>query len=219
MEPILEPETSEAGLERQTPSRRKGFLLAGLLALVLVLGGAAFLAGQYLNRGGPAGGGPLIGSGFSGPGTAGLAVGGQGARPVSRSIEIKPAEELPKTPPDVAGAFVRREDNSLFVGTGDLQIAYSSGQGSGAAEIDTSYNGPVVEVVVTGETLVYLDNSLSSLDEPPEGDVFQQKVTPGSIDEIGENSAITAWGRKVGDRLIAEVVVYSTPVFMSRPGS
>ncbi len=40
---------------------------------------------------------------------------------------------------------------------------------------------------------------------------MQQVVEPGDQNEIGENSMITAWGNKTGDRVIANLLVYSPP--------
>jgi hypothetical protein len=45
---------------------------------------------------------------------------------------------------------------------------------------------------------------------PPSGTI-QQVVNPGSVEELGKNSSLSAWGEKRGDRLIADVVLYSGP--------
>jgi hypothetical protein len=41
-------------------------------------------------------------------------------------------------------------------------------------------------------------------------------VEPGSLDEIDQNSAITVWGRQTGERVIADVLVYTTPEFFEK---
>ncbi len=73
---------------------KKLILIMG--ALALFVGGAAFVAGRMLNQKvGPVGpGGPLGGNG-----------GGF-------SLQLVPAEELPKTAPEVTGQFVERKDNT-----------------------------------------------------------------------------------------------------------
>jgi hypothetical protein len=38
--------------------------------------------------------------------------------------------------------------------------------------------------------------------------MVKQKVSPGNIDEIGEFGVTTVWGRTVGDRVIADVLLY-----------
>jgi hypothetical protein len=43
-------------------------------------------------------------------------------------------------------------------------------------------------------------------------------VELSTIDDITQQSSITVWGRKVGDRVIADVVVFSTPFMMKAPG-
>ena len=51
---------------------------------------------------------------------------------------------------------------------------------------------------------------------PPEGQKIQQVVEPGSVDEIGQASMITVWGKKTGDRFIADILVYSLPDFATK---
>ena len=90
---------------------------------------------------------------------------------------------------------------------------------SAEGDSSTNYDGPVVEVVVTGETQVYKE--VTNFPGPPaEGEtvqVLQQEVAEGTIEEIGENSNVTVWGRKVGDRMIAEILVYSEPPIFVGP--
>jgi hypothetical protein len=43
-------------------------------------------------------------------------------------------------------------------------------------------------------------------------------VELSTIDEITEQSSITVWGRKAGDRIIADVVVFSSPFMLKAPG-
>ncbi len=84
----------------------------------------------------------------------------------------------------------------------------------GSVDTQTDGNGQKLEVVVTSETTVYKD-----VTEPPEVNALpsdgkiHQKVAPGSLDEIGSHSFISAWGERRGDRLIAKVLMYS-PAFM-----
>lgn len=184
------------------------------IALLGVLAAAAFLGGRYLQRGALAvGGGDGMVLSSNGPGG-----------PVTRSFrssDLLPAEELPKTAADVRGIFVRRQDNSLFVGTGQVQLQVKVSGDSGAApESASSYDGPLVEVVTTNNTQVYKDDTFQDLqDLPASGTKVQQKVVPGSLDEVGQSSAVSAWGKKVGDRLVADVILYSNPVFGTGPGA
>src|SRR5512141_629116 len=87
------------------PRRTK--LIVGVVALILLIGGAAFVGGRLLNQAVPAGGpgGMMIGGGPAG---------GQGV-----SVEMVPAKELPTAEPDAMGLFAERKDNSIYVTSGD----------------------------------------------------------------------------------------------------
>jgi hypothetical protein len=195
-------ETQQTDLEEiSAPAKKSRRWLWAILGLVLVLfvGAAAFLGGRYLQNGSlsTAGGN---GGMFSSSGEPGGSV-----RRQFSNHELIPAPELPKKAPDENGIFVRRQNNSLFVGTGQL--------------LSGSYDGPVVEVVVTNSTKLYRDDTqLDSSPLPSNGTKFQQKVVPGNLDEIGEDSLINAWGRKTGNRLIADVLVYNNPTPSIAPG-
>jgi hypothetical protein len=179
-------------------SRRWLWLILGIV-LVLLLGATAFLGGRYLQNG------SLSTAGGNGAMFLSSGEPGGSVRRQFSNHELIPAPELPKKAPDENGIFVRRQNNSFFVGTGQLQSG--------------SYDGPVVEVVVTNDTKVYRDDTqLDSNNLPSNGTKFQQKVVPGNLDEIGQDSLINAWGRKTGNRLIADVLVYNNPTPMIAPG-
>ncbi len=44
---------------------------------------------------------------------------------------------------------------------------------------------------------------------PPADGKVRQEVVAGSLDEIGSNSMVSAWGERRGDRLVARMVVYT----------
>jgi hypothetical protein len=185
---------------------KKNILITGgIVLLVLVLAGAALIGGRLLN------GKPLSGGGFNlFPG------GGNGPQNVRiNADDIQPAEELPQTPADVRGLFDHRENNSIFVGTGQVTIMIQEENG----KVDSSSNatGPTVEIVVTNDTIVYHDTTLEQYNgQPPAGEKLQQVLEPGSLDDVGENSTLTVWGKKTGDRVIADILVYTTPSFSVR---
>lgn len=161
---------------------KKSFVSLGIV--IILMGAAAFIAGRLLNRGM----GPL--SLFA---------------PADDGISILPAEELPKTPPDVEGLFVERQDSLIIVEddrpTGDSVAGSPVGIGG----------GPKFEVVIAADTLVYHDTTQPPPQRPSGNDprVIQQTVEDGTLDDlIASQSLIMAWGRKSGDRIIAEVVVY-----------
>jgi hypothetical protein len=141
-------------------------------ALILIVGSAAFNGGRLLNR---------------------------QLNPEENQTFL-PAEELPQSPPEVFGLFVRQEDNSIFLGTGGISVD------SGAnGEPVITYDGPVLEVVITTRTKLFREiPPLVSLDE------IHQKVVEGKINELNETMRLTIWGRKTADRRIADILLYSS---------
>ncbi len=192
----------------EAPRRRGALIGVGIVVLVVLLAGAAFVGGRLLNGQGLPGlssGGPI------------LSIGPGGARGVQiKAGDILPAQELPQTPADVRGLFDHRQDQSIFVGTGRVQMSVMKDQ-SGQVHTSASHSGPVVEVVVTSQTKIYKDVTMNQFNgPPPQGQKIQQVVEPGSLDEVGQNSTVTVWGRQTGDRYIADVLVYSPPAFFKK---
>lgn len=182
-----------------------------LTVVVVLLVGAAFVAGQLLNRQqagnlpfGP--GGPVL----FGSGGPGIEAGGN-----SVHVHVIPPDEVPKTQPDATGLFDHVENNSIFVETGVDGFFISVENGNVTTSTGDGSNTQIVEVVINSETTVY---KIVPPDAPPASGEVKQKVTAGDINELGENSMVTAWGRKVGDRIIADVLLYSEPVIMMAPG-
>ena len=139
-----------------------------------------------------------------------------GSGPVSAKISIEPSPDLPDSPSEVSGVFSRRQDNSIYVGTGavklDLDIELVAG---GAIEptVTLSHSGPVVEVVVTHETMIYRDETeIPGFDDTVakggEQSVQQVIIPVDSLDELGKNTELQVWGRRSGDRVVAEVLVF-----------
>ena len=207
------------------PNRKKPVLLAlAALVLVIMLAAAAFLAGRLMNRkpssrpqsqilGGPAGSGGVAfsadASGSSGPSFSS----GEGE---SIQLDFQPAEELPTTQPATSGLFTRREDNSIFLGTGNMSVSVMAGPNGGdAAELSASYDGPVVEVVITKETLLYRDATQPDMENPSAA--VKQEVEPGTLEDLNSQSMVTVWGQKTGDRIVAEVILYSLPMMIQAP--
>jgi hypothetical protein len=116
---------------------------------------------------------------------------------------IRRAAQLPAGSPEVNGILVRRKDDSLFVGSGPIHMTVDE-RGREIA----SHDGPVVEVLITHETQVYRDD-VRARPESSSGPI-QQVVRPGAADEIRAKQLISAWGEKRGDRLVADVVLYTS---------
>ncbi len=182
--------------------KKRVLIVVGVVVLVLLLAGAAFVAGQLLNGQGlpmqvSAGGLKMMTSQGGKP--------GQYTQP-----DIQPAKELPQTPADVRGVFDHRKDNSLFVGTGVVLRTVQQDQ-AGNVTSSSTHDGPIVEVVVTPQTIVYSDVTNRQFNGQPPSGKIQQVVEQGSLDEIGKDSTLRAWGKKTGDRIIADMIVYSLP--------
>ena len=194
--------------ETPTPAPRKSrapYIISGIV-LVILLAGAAFVGARLLNGQGL----PFVSKG-GGLGPS-LSLSGPGGKMVK--LDIEPSKELPQTPADVSGLFDHRQDNSIFVGTGRVMISVSKNVQTGKVETSSNHDGPTVEVVVTAQTKIYKDVTMDQFNgPPPEGQKIQQILEAGSLEDVGQNSAITVWGKKTGDRFIAEILVYSPPAF------
>jgi hypothetical protein len=169
---------------------KKLYIISGLA--VLLIGIAAFITGRMLN---------------GNVGTVGL--GGPNNGQVSISMnEITPAPELPATPADVTGSFVERKDNTLVV----QAVTFGTGVGGAAADSPVDENSGVrVEVVITGETLIYKD--VTEFPAPVNGEVHnvQQAAEESALDDLNTQCFLSVWGRRSGDRIIADVLFYMDP--------
>ena len=134
-----------------------------------------------------------------------------GSGPVSLRIIIEPAPELPDRPSEVSGVFIRRQDDSIFVGTGNVELDVEIEEGSEPV-INLSSDGPEVEVVVTRDTTIYSDETdVQGRSAPQESGekTIQQVIKPAdSLDEVGPNTELQVWGERRGDRVVAQVLVY-----------
>ena len=174
---------------------KKLYIILGIV--IFVVATAAFVAGRMLNRGVS----PL---GLFGPADDG--------------ISILPAEQLPKTPPEVEGLFIERQDNIITVQGGGPNVENPRGVEVGSPEHLSG--GPKSEVVITTETILYRDTTQPPLRRPSGDDsrVLQQTVEEGTLDDLNNlQSLVMVWGRKSGDRIIAEVLLYSNPAYLQRP--
>jgi hypothetical protein len=118
-------------------------------------------------------------------------------------LDVEHAPEMPDGPADVAGLFLRREDNSIYVGTGNLSGVLVGGKW------ERRHDGPKVEVLATHDTLVYRDDMFRQLGGVAPSGSVKQVLKLISLDEVGEDTTIQAWGNRRGDRLVAEVIVFA----------
>jgi hypothetical protein len=172
--------------------KRSILITVGVAALVLLLRGAGFVGGRLMSGPDVSSDDPVM-----------LLSGSDDVRTDSGVLlDVEPAAEMPDVPADVAEPFLRREDNSLFVGTGTMSGVLVDGKWQ------LRHDGPVVEVVATHDTRIYRDDMFKQLGGVAPSGPFQQVLNPGSLDEIDETSTVQAWGERRGDRVVAEVIVF-----------
>lgn len=182
--------------------QNKKLVIVIVLAFVVVAV-SAFVGGRLLN---------------GQPGSLGLfPTGGEGK--VAVRIQRTPAPELPTARADLTGLFVSRSDNTITLQSmSNMAIKVIKG-GDGAVNVSPAdgNDGPKVEVVVTGRTKIWHDTTQLS-GPPSSGEVgVQQTVETGSLDDIHAQTMLMVWGRKDGDRVIADVISYSEPVMFGKP--
>lgn len=181
-------------------------VIVGVVVIVLLLVSAAFFGARMLTS--PDEPEPSAGMGVR----VMELVTDDGSGPVSLRIIVEPASELPDRPAEAAGVFLRRQDNSIFVGTGNIELDVGIETGKDPV-IKLTSDGPEIEVVVTRDTIVYSDetdvHSVTSGVRESGEKIVQQVIKPAdSLDELGPNFELQVWGERRGDRVIAEVVVY-----------
>jgi hypothetical protein len=129
--------------------------------------------------------------------------------PVTVKTIIEPSPDLPDKGPEAAGIFLRQEDNSYYVGTGSisLNIEVINGERSVASD----HSGPELEVVIGPDTLFYEDVTEveSNPTESGEHRLVQEIRLAEGLGEMQKGASFSAWGERQGDRVIAEVVVFS----------
>ena len=123
---------------------------------------------------------------------------------VSLPNRVIPAAELPAREPEARGIFVRCEDNTLIIGTGTVHMNVDMNDPQ--RRIVASHDGVEIEVVTHHETLIFRDETIVAGTTGP----VPQIIRPmDSLAEVDELTYISAWGSRRGDRLVADLLVYS----------
>ena len=184
---------------------KRGVLIAGIVVVVAVLAGAAYLAARMLLPGKDS-------EMETGRGRTMVLAVDDGSGPVTFRVHVEPNPELPDRPAEAAGVFVKKEDNSYFVGTGSIELSVEV-DSNGKQDVGLSHSGPEIEVVVTHDTVLYREDTEMPSPKPGKDKsqevTIMQEITPvESLEELGDNCEMQVWGRKQGDRIVAEVLVY-----------
>jgi hypothetical protein len=149
----------------------------------------------------------VIGAAF----VTGRLVAGEAVLPAfNRELNINPSPVLPTSEP-IAGLYVSQHDNLLTIGTGNVQVhAVFDENGKPAGAFTSTYDGPLLEVVVSPDTALYRDDTEipDVLSDTVGSSPIQQMVTSiDTLDSLTPNSMITVWGASVGDRINADVIL------------
>jgi hypothetical protein len=174
--------------KQEDPAPRKSvspyFFASGLIILLALV---TFVAVKYMN------------------GAAGSLTGD-----MERGGNLIQSEELPEVEPQTMGVFSERNDNIIIVAPADsIRIMAPGPNQQGESKMEADYVGDKVEVVISNDTTIYRDATPMG-PENAEKDI-QQVVELSTIDAISPQSVITVWGRKAGDRILADVILFLSP--------
>jgi hypothetical protein len=166
------------------------WIIAGVIAaLVVLLGGAAFVGGQLFRQ-------------------QQQAQANSNSQSLPRKL-VTPAAGVPTTAPDARGDTTRRDGNSIFICDPTNTISLNP---DGTVDKNGGC-GPEVEVVIGHDTVFLHDVTArqygnSVRPTPGQDMVLTQAVEPGSADDIGNGTAVRAWGLRSGNRILARTVLY-----------
>lgn len=198
--------------------KRKVLLGTAVLVVIVLLAGGAVTAVRLLAPEDESGDGELdtaVADSGGGGRVMQSMMSQNGGPPVAVQTTMLPAPELPNEPSTAFGILVSREDNTLLVGTGnidlevDIEVDPETGQES--TNLIPSTDGPQLEVVLTPDTIIYRD--VTDLSMPPEQEsgereIVQQVRQVNSSDDVTGNLELEVWGERRGDRIVATVLVY-----------
>ena len=123
---------------------------------------------------------------------------------------LLPAPELPTDEYAAEGVFLRQEDNSYYIGTGDSSVNINLG--SDEPELFLEHSGPEVEVVVNRDTIFYEDITevglASEASESKEQTLQQEirQVEPPA--DLQRGASMMVWGERRGDRVVPTIVLF-----------
>ncbi len=136
--------------------------------------------------------------------------------PVSVQTTILPAKELPDTEAAAFGIVLTRQDDTLKVGTGAIDLAVEVNVDASTGQEQTSVvpttSGPELEIVLTRDTLLYRDvTDIAGQTSDESGEVtITQAVRPATdASQIETQMEVQVWGERRGDRIVADVLVFS----------
>jgi hypothetical protein len=179
---------------------KRVLMIVGGLVLVVVLVAGAFTAVRLLAKPAQSDYGPNV--------QVFEDVIDDGSGAVSITTIVEPSPDLPNQEMTTGGVFLRREDNSVFVGTGNVSVSVvvENGETSSAAD----HSGPEIEVVLTRDTVFYRDETDMNLEGAESGERRVQQILEqvDDLPELVKGDSMGVWGEQRGDRVIAAVIVF-----------
>ena len=155
-----------------------------------------------------------VASGGGGRVMQSVQIGNDGAA-VSVQTTILPAAELPDEEAAAFGIVLGRQDDTLTVGTGDLElnvdVDVDASTGQETTSVVPSTNGPELEIVLTHNTLLYREVTDIVGQMPNQsGEVtIMQEIRPVTdSSQIEAQMEVQVWGERRGDRIVADIVVF-----------
>ncbi|MCP4422450.1 MAG: hypothetical protein GY805_38055 [Chloroflexi bacterium] len=191
-------------------TKRTILIGTAVFTLIILLAAGAFTAVKLLSDNGE---GTAV---VSGGGRVMQSVSSQNGGPsISIQTTILPASELPDEQSTAFGILNSREDNTLIIGTGaidlEVDVEVNSETGQESTTLIPTTNGPKLEVVLTPDTILYrdvTDMSLQTGQESGEREIVQAVRQVDSAEGISDDMEIEVWGERRGDRIIATVLVF-----------
>lgn len=125
-----------------------------------------------------------------------------GRRPQATRVTFLPPEELPERPPEASGLVKEIQGNLI---TMEVPGAVGGVVYFGPEGTRKEGEWRELQVVVTQETAIYR-RVPPGPEEMSRGGTVRQRVEEIPLSEIAPNDPIDVWGRKEGDRIVAEVI-------------
>lgn len=130
-------------------------------------------------------------------------------------VTFEEAAELPAEAPDADGLYLGRDGSTLTLGGSPIEVTVDVevvNNEEPATSVNASHGGAEMTVVVTDATLIYEDTTPQPDITPADIEAGEltvtRTVTPGSLDDLGENMLIRAWGSEQDGVLVADILVY-----------
>ena len=142
---------------------KRVLVIVGVVIIVAALAVAAYLVAQMLTPADDA-------TAEGGRGRNLVMAWDDGNGPTTINIHVQPNPMLPDRPMDASGILTRQEDNSVFVGTGEIQLSLEA-DGTSEPEVGLSHSGPEIEV----------DAEVPFLGQPAQGPPDQRSLPHATL--------------------------------------